>query len=106
LQGISSSQYEAARCDGATDWEMFRKITLPNLSPILLVNIIYSVVDSFTDKFNPMLDLIKNYAFTGQFRLGYAAAVGWVYFLVIFLIIMVVVGTSKFWVFYGGSRDS
>lgn len=105
LQGISTSQYEAARCDGATDWEMFWKITLPNLSPILLVNIIYSIVDSFTDKFNPMLDLIKNYAFTGQFRLGYAAAVGWVYFLVIFVIIMVVVGTSKFWVFYAGERD-
>lgn len=105
LQGISGTLYEAARCDGATDWELFWKITLPMLSPIALVTIIYSVVDSFTDKFNPMLDLIKNYAFTGQFRLGYAAAAGWVYFLVIFLIIMVVVGSSKYWVFYAGERD-
>jgi ABC-type sugar transport system permease subunit len=105
LQGISSTQYEAARCDGATDWEMFWKITLPNLTPILLVTIIYSIVDSFTDKMNPMLNLIKNYAFTGQFRLGYAAAAGWVYFLVIFLIIMVVVISSRWWVFYSGQRD-
>jgi len=104
LQGISGSLYEAARCDGATDWELFWKITLPMLSPIVLVNIIYSIVDSFTDKFNPMLDLIKNYAFTGQFRLGYAAAAGWVYFLVIFLIIGVVVLSSTRWVFYAGER--
>lgn len=105
LQGISGSLYEAAKCDGATDWELFWKITLPMLSPILLVNVIFSIVDSFTDRFNPMLDLIKNYAFTGQFRLGYAAAAGWVYFLIIFIIIMIVVLSSRRWVFYAGERD-
>lgn len=105
LQGISSSLYEAARCDGASDWEVFWKITLPMLSPIFLVNIIYSIVDSFTDRFNPMLNLIRNAAFTGQFKLGYAAALGWVYFLVIFLILLVVMLTSTKWVFYTGERD-
>lgn len=106
LQGISTSLYEAARCDGASDWEVFWKITLPMLSPIFLVNLIYSVVDSFTDRFNPMLFLIKNAAFTGQFKLGYAAALGWVYFLVIFLILMVIMLTSTKWVFYPGEPDS
>lgn len=105
LQGISGSLYEAARCDGATDWEVFWKITLPMLSPIILVNAIYSVVDAFTDVFNPMLNLIKNAAFTGQFRLGYAAALGWIYFLLIFLLILAVVISSRKWVFYGGERD-
>lgn len=105
LQGISSSLYEAARCDGASDWEVFWKITLPMLSPIFLVNVIYSIVDSFTDRFNPMLFLIKNAAFTGQFKLGYAAALGWVYFLVIFLILLIVMVTSTRWVFYTGERD-
>lgn len=105
LQGISSSLYEAARCDGASDWEVFWKITLPMLSPIFLVNVIYSIVDSFTDRFNPMLFLIKDAAFTGQFKLGYAAAMGWVYFLVIFVILMVVMLTSSRWVFYTGERD-
>lgn len=105
LQGISSTYYEAAKCDGATDWEVFWKITLPMLSPIILVNVIYTIVDSFTDRFNPMLDLIRNAAFTGQFRLGYAAALGWVYFLVIFLILGVVLASSKKWVYYSGERD-
>lgn len=104
LQGISGSLYEAARVDGATDWEVFWKVTLPNLSPVILLNAIYTIVDSFTDGLNPMLRLIKDRAFTGQFRLGYAASLGWIYFLVIFLIISVIWGTSKWWVFYGGEK--
>lgn len=105
LQGISSSLYEAAKVDGASDWEVFWKITLPMLSPIFLVNVIYSIVDSFTDRFNPMLNLIRNAAFTGQFKLGYAAALGWVYFLVVFLILLIVLLVSSRWVFYSGERD-
>ncbi len=106
LQGISSTYYEAAKVDGASDWEVFWKITLPMLSPIILVNIIYTIVDGFTDVFNPMLNLIKNAAFTGQFRLGYAAALGWIYFILIFVLIAIVVWSSKRWVFYSGERES
>jgi ABC-type sugar transport system permease subunit len=75
------------------------------LSPIILVNIIYSIVDSFTDIFNPIIDFIKNTAFTGQFRLGLAAAYGWVYFIIIFVLILIVLASSRKWVFYGGQRD-
>ncbi|MCK9221056.1 MAG: sugar ABC transporter permease [Limnochordia bacterium] len=105
FQSIGSSYYEAARVDGANEWEMFWKISLPMVSPIILVNIIYSIVDSFTDVFNQMIDFIKNIAFTGQFRLGLAAAFGWVYFVVIFLLILIVLASSRKWVFYGGERD-
>lgn len=106
FQGISGTYYEAARCDGATDWELFWKVTLPMLSPIILVNIIFTIVDSFTDRFNPMLDLIRDAAFTGTFRMGFAAAMGWVYFAVIFLVLALVLATSRYWVFYSGERDS
>ena len=40
LQGISSSLYEAAKVDGATQWEMFWKITLPLISPVILLNFV------------------------------------------------------------------
>src|SRR5690606_30645317 len=106
FQGISGTYYEAARCDGATDWELFWKVTLPMLSPIILVNIIFTIVGSFTDRFNPMLDLIRDAAFTGTFRMGFAAAMGWVYFAVIFLVLALVLATSRYWVFYSGERDS
>lgn len=106
LQGISGTLYEASRIDGATDWEIFWKITLPMLSPIILVNTIYTIVDGFTDIFNPMVNFLRNVAFSGSFRLGYAAALGWVYFLLVFILIGLVFISSRKWVFYGGERQS
>lgn len=103
LQGISPTLYEAARVDGASEWAMFWKITLPMLSPIILVNIIYSIVDSYTQVFNPMLDYIRERAFQGQFELGYAAAIGWLYFAVVFLFVAGVFFWSRRWVFEAGS---
>lgn len=104
LQGISNDRYEAARIDGATDWEIFWKITLPMISPILLVNIIYTIVDSFTDSFNEMLNMIRDIAFRGQFRFGYAAALGWVYFASIFIIIMLVLLIARKHIHYEGEK--
>lgn len=105
FQGISPSLYEASKIDGASDWEIFWKITLPMLSPIIIVNAIYTIVDGFTDIFNPMVNFIRNIAFSGSFRLGYAAALGWIYFLLVFILIGLVFIISRKWVFYGGDRE-
>lgn len=104
LQGISSTLYEAARVDGASEWEKFWKITLPMISPIILLVAIYTIVDSFTDIFNPILDYIKNLAFAGQFRMGYAAALGWIYFVVVFLMMGLVFWIGQRHTFYAGER--
>lgn len=104
LQGISSTLYEAARVDGATEWEKFWKITLPMISPIILLNAIYTIVDSFTDVFNPILNYIRGLAFAGQFRMGYAAALGWVYFVVVFLLMLLVFWIGQRHTFYAGER--
>lgn len=104
LHGMPTTLYEAARCDGVSEWELFWKITLPMLSPIVWLNAVYTIVDGFTDVFNPMLSYIKGIAFSGQLRMGYAAALGWVYFLVIFLMIMLVLSISKRYTFYAGER--
>ena len=106
FQGISPTLYEASRIDGATDWEIFWKITLPMLSPIIIVNTIYTIVDGFTDIFNPMVNFLRTVAFSGSFRLGYAAALGWIYFILIFILIGTVFISSRKWVYYGGERDS
>ena len=78
LNAISPVLYEAARVDGATDWDRFWKVTLPLLSPVILVNLVYTIVAQFTDAFNVVLDYIQQTAFAGGFRLGYAAALGWI----------------------------
>jgi len=106
LNAISPVLYEAARVDGATDWDRFWKVTLPLLSPVILVNLVYTLVDSFTDAFNDVLAYIQSTAFAGGFRLGYAAALGWIYFIIIFVILMVVVKGTNRYVFYAGERSS
>jgi ABC-type polysaccharide transport system permease subunit len=80
LQGISGSLYEAARVDGATEWEMFWKITLPMISPVIMMNIVYTIVSFFTDTTNPLVDYIYKMNFTNQ-QFEYAAAMSWVYFV-------------------------
>lgn len=83
LQGISGSLYEAAKCDGATQWESFWKITLPMISPIILLNFVYTMVMYFTSSDNALVAYIVDSVFVNKdFARG--AAMGWVYFLFAF----------------------
>ena len=94
LQGISSSLYEAAKCDGATQWEMFWKITLPMISPIILLNFVYTLVMYFTSSDNDLVGYILGQVFQNtQFARG--AAMGWVYFLFVFVLCGVVFGVVR-----------
>lgn len=79
LQGIGASLYEAARCDGATEWENFWKITLPIISPIILLNFVYSMIDQFTDSSNAIISNI-NHAILEEALLDRGAAMAWMYF--------------------------
>lgn len=94
LQSISPALYEAAKIDGATEWETFWKITVPMISPMLLLNLIYTIVDSFTNIRNPLLEYIQSYGFT-KAEFHYAAALGWIYFAFIGLVVSIVFGIMK-----------
>lgn len=56
LQGIPASAKEAAAIEGATAWEFFWKITLPYISSMILVNIVYTVIDAFIDPTNQVME--------------------------------------------------
>lgn len=94
LQSIPGSLYEAAKCDGATLWENFWKITLPIMSPIILLNSIYTLVDSFTSSTNSVIEYILQIKVKIQ-NYEYAAAIGMIYFVLIFLMIIIIYGLSK-----------
>jgi len=105
LNSIPPSLYEAARVDGSTGWEAFWKITLPMLSPVMLVAAIYTVIDSFTDPLNSVVNYIMDISLREQLRLGYGAALSWVYFIVVFLLILLLVRLSSRLVFYMGDKQ-
>ena len=89
LQTITPSMYEAAKIDGASAWESFWKITIPQISPMILLNIIYSIIDSFTNSSNQVIELLKSSMFE-KLDFGFAAALSWLYFAIILLIILVI----------------
>lgn len=85
LQSISPSLYESARLEGATGYELFWKITFPMTTPLILTNTIYSIIDSFNS--NEMITLISNTAFR-SFEFGVSAAMSWMYFVVISILLV------------------
>jgi ABC-type sugar transport system permease subunit len=104
LKSIDPALYEVAQVDGASAWGMFWKITLPMLSPVVLVNVIYTIIDSFTDYFNSVLRYIRLVTFSGDLRLGYPSALGNIYFILIFALVILVFGIVNRFTFYRGER--
>ncbi|MBM7097905.1 sugar ABC transporter permease [Bacillus sp. H-16] len=92
LQKIDKQVYEAAKIDGASNWECFWKVTLPSLFPMVVVNTIYTIVMFSIFALNPVIDHIQSNMFDISTGLGYASALSWIYFLIIALALTVSVG--------------
>jgi ABC-type sugar transport system permease subunit len=97
LQKIPPSTYEAARMEGAGEWDSFWKITVPQMVPIMLLNVVYSIIDSFLaygteDTGNRVMAAIYRTGFGSQFQFGLAASMSWIYMAVIALILLMTFG--------------
>lgn len=97
IQSISPQLYEASKMEGATGYEAFWKITFPMVSPLILVNLVYTIIDSFAR--NNMTDLIRETGFT-TFNFGLSSAMAWIYFASILLILLLSVYIVSKRVFY------
>ena len=82
LQNIPRSLYEAADVEGCTGWESFCKITFPMVSPLLLVNGIYTIIDFFMKNDNTVMESIIEYMYTKKIDYGVSSAMSWLYFAV------------------------
>ena len=89
LQSISPSIYEASKIEGATGWETFWKITFPMISPMILVNAIYSAINAFTRN-GDLFDTTSSFG----------AASTWLYIIVVIVVIAVVVLLLSTFIFY------
>ena len=99
LQSISPAIYESCSIDGASGWETFWKITLPMVSPMILVNAIYTVIDSFTSSSNSVMSYISRVYQEANGNV-LSSAMSWMYFLLVMLIIAAVAGIMSAFVFY------
>ena len=97
LQGIPVSVREASRIDGATAWEYFWKITVPYIKPFIFANVIFTVIDTFTNPLNKVMERIG--VMRNQWAFGEASAMSWIYFV----IIMIVIGIFNF--LFNGKED-
>lgn len=115
LQGIPETYYEAARIDGASRWDLLRSITIPLLTPTMFFVVITLIINYF-QMFDPIwlmpikdtaaerqltvmvVEIVKN-AFSYN-RMGYASAMSWVLFAMIFVITFIQLRIQKRWVYY------
>ena len=99
LQSISPAIYESCRMDGATAWETFWKITFPMISPMILVNAVYTIIDAFTSDSNAVMKLIDS-VYSQPNGNVVSSAMAWMYFLVVILILAIVAAIMSAFVFY------
>ena len=103
LQGVPRDLYEAAEIDGANSWQKFWAVTWPQISPTTFFIATMSIIGGFQSGFDPayimtgggpngstttIIYYIYNNAFK-WYQMGYASAISWVLFLIIFLITLV-----------------
>lgn len=89
LQSISINMYEAAKVEGATGWEVFWKISFPMISPLILVNLLYTVIDLFTSVDNATISFIAKY-YENVATYSVASAFSWMYTILLLLFVGIV----------------
>jgi multiple sugar transport system permease protein len=113
LQSIPGEYYEASSIDGANNWQRFRYITLPLLSPTAFFALIISLINSFqvfdqvwimtgggpAGATSVLVELIVKNAFSYS-RMGYAATLSWVLFLLVFGVTVIQIRLQRRWVVY------
>jgi multiple sugar transport system permease protein len=115
LQGVPREMYEVADLEGASAWQRLRRITIPMISPVILFNVIMSLVLSIqyftqaqvieTPPGSPgtstMFFVTYYYEQAFSFlHLGYASAMAFILFILVLLITVVLLRTSRRWVYY------
>ena len=113
LQGIPTEMYDAAKVDGANDFQQLIYVTIPMMSPVIFFNLVLGIIGSLQtfdtafiatgggpaySTYFYMLHLFSN-AFL-ELKMGYASALAWLLFIVIMLLTMLVFRFGAAWVFY------
>jgi len=118
MQGVPTELYEAATVDGAGPFTRFRRITLPMISPVILYNLVLTVIGlmqyfvvpfvlSNTTRSNPETNFINLHLYRQGFQflhMGYASAIAWLLFAIGLILTVFVLYTSRRWVYYSSGE--
>ena len=86
LQSVPGSLYEVAKIEGATAYETFWKVTLPMVSPLILTNLIYTIIDGFSR--SEIITLAYSVAFS-QNNFGLSSAMSMISSLAVCILILI-----------------
>ena len=120
MQGVSKSLYEAAEMDGASRWKQFIHITIPMITPVIFFDIVTSLIGGFQifqeayvmssngdgGPVNSMLfyNLYMWKKAFETFDMGYAMAMSWILFIIVFIITIFNLKMAPRWVHYEGEE--
>lgn len=119
LQGVPRVYYEAAEVDGAGPLWRFFRLTLPLISPTILLNVIILMINQF-QMLAPLIvitgggpakatHLYSYVEYENAFkflRMGYASALSWIMFLIMLVFTVLLFRSSRRWVYYHSERGS
>ena len=116
LQGVPTELYEAAEVDGAGSWRKFFKITVPMITPVIFFTLINGIIISLQEFQTPFIltnggpanaslfIVLYLYRHAFQwFKMGYASAIAWFIFFYVLLLSLLVLRSSRAWVYYEGT---
>lgn len=98
LQNIPPSAREAAQMEGANAWAYFWKIILPYVSPMILANLIFTVIDAFASPANPVMARVL--ATQSDMQYGRSAAMVWLYFVIVMAVVGIMLACVNRFVYY------
>ena len=115
LQGVPSELVDAAQVDGANAWQRFRHVTLPMITPTIFFNLILGIIGALQVFTTALIATNGGPAYATWFyalhlykqafdyqRLGYAAALAWIFLVVVLLLTLLNFAFSRKWVYYRG----
>jgi multiple sugar transport system permease protein len=120
MNAVPSTLYDAATIDGASEWQAFRHVTLPVISPIIFYNLVIVLIGLFNYFLVPFVLTSGNGEPGGAtnfyalnffkvgfqfFDMGYAATLAWALFIVAVIITGLLFWSAKYWVHYEYSGD-
>ncbi|MDL1901652.1 sugar ABC transporter permease [Anaerolineae bacterium CFX9] len=118
MQGVPTELYEAAEVDGAGSATKWFRITLPLISPVILYNLVLSVIGLMqyfivpyvltnTTRSNPETNFFNLNLYRTAFQfgeMGFASAQAWFIFIIALVLTILIFGTSRRWVYYSGQE--